>query len=58
MPEGEEFYLAPIPLGYYRYPDLLDGTLQIEHLVEINEAMAYEGENRRRIQEAQRPNGS
>ncbi|BAU93385.1 hypothetical protein MPPM_4780 [Methylorubrum populi] len=57
MPEGEEFYLAPIPLGYYRYPDLLDGTLQIEHLVEINEAMAYEGENRRRIQEAQRPNG-
>ncbi|WP_157914257.1 hypothetical protein [Methylorubrum populi] len=49
--------MAPIPLGYYRYPDLLDGTLQIEHLVEINEAMAYEGENRRRIQEAQRPNG-
>ncbi len=54
MPEGEEFYLAPIALGYYRYPDLLDGTLQIEHLVEVNEAIAYEAENRRRIQEAQR----
>lgn len=58
MPEGEEFYLAPIPLGYYRYPDLLDGTLQIEHLVEVNEAIAYEAENRRRIQEAQRSDGS
>lgn len=57
MPEGEEFYLAPIPLGYYRYPDLLNGSLQIEHLVEINEAMSYEAENRRRLQETQRPNG-
>ena len=57
MPEGEEFYLAPIPLGYYRYPDLLNGSLQIEHLVEINEAMSDEAENRRRLQEAQRPNG-
>lgn len=55
MPDGEEFYLAPIAQGYYAYPALLDGTLQIEHLAEINEAMAYDAENRRRIQEAQKP---
>lgn len=54
MPEGEEFYLAPIPLGYYRYPDLLNGSLQIEHLVEINEAMSYQKENEYRIIEARK----
>ena len=47
--------MAPIPLGYYRYPDLLDGTLLIEHIAEINDAMAYEAENRARVQEASRP---
>lgn len=52
MPEGEEFYLAPIPLGYYRYSDLLDGTLLIEHIAEINEAMAYSAENEYRVQQA------
>lgn len=52
MPEGEEFYLAPIPLGYYRFTDLLDGTLSIEHIAEINEAMAYDSENKLRIQDA------
>jgi len=55
MPDGEEFYMAPIPLGYYRYPDLLDGTLLIEHIAEINDAMAFEAENRARVQEASRP---
>lgn len=52
MPDGEEFYLAPIPLGYYQYPALLDGTLSIEHIAEINDAMAYEIENRARVQDA------
>lgn len=52
MPDGEEFYLAPISLGYYRYPDLIDGTLSIEHIAEINDAMAYEAENKARVQEA------
>ena len=52
MPEGEEFYLAPIPLGYYRYTDLLDGSLSIEHVAEINDAIAYSNENQWRISEA------
>lgn len=52
MPNGEEFYLAPIPLGYYRYTDLLDGSIHIEHIAEINDAMACEAENRARLADA------
>lgn len=52
MPDGEDFYLAPIPLGYYRYTDLLEGPLSIEHIAEIHDAMAYEAENRARLAEA------
>lgn len=54
MPDGVDFYMAPIPLGYYRYTDLLDGSLSIEHIAEINEAMAYEAENRARANDATR----
>lgn len=52
MEDGEEFYMAPIPLGYYRYTDLLEGPLSIEHIAEINEAMSYETENRARANDA------
>lgn len=52
MPDGEEFYLAPIPLGYYRYTDLLDGSIHIEHIAEINDAIRVDAENRWRL----RPN--
>ncbi len=54
MEDGEEFYMAPIPLGYYRYTDLLQGPLSIEHIAEINEAMSYETENRARANDAAR----
>lgn len=37
MPDGEEYYLLPIELGYFRYPDLLDGSIHIEHIAEIND---------------------
>lgn len=52
MQEGEEFYLAPMRRGYYRYPDLLTGPLSIEHIAECNEAMSYEDENQMRVQDA------
>ncbi|WP_286963843.1 hypothetical protein [Methylobacterium sp.] len=57
MPDGEEWYLAPIPLGYYSYPDLLNGTIHIEDIAEINDAMRVESENRWRLNEAMKPNG-
>lgn len=46
--------MAPIPLGYYRYTDLLEGPLSIEHIAEINEAMAYSTENEYRARDAQK----
>ena len=46
MPGGEEFYLLPIELGYFRYPDLLNGTIHIEHIAEINDYIAMRVYNR------------
>ena len=57
MPDGEEFYMAPIPLGYYTYPDLLNGAIHIEHIAECNDAMAVDAENRMRLREASGNNG-
>ena len=54
MEDGAEFYMAPIEAGYYSYPDLLNGTVHIEHIAECVDAMACSAENRRRIQEAVR----
>lgn len=54
MPDGEDFYLSPIPLGYYRFTDLLEGPLSIEHIAEIHDAIALENENKARIAEAAR----
>jgi hypothetical protein len=51
MPNGEEFYLEPIALGYFRYPDLLDGSIHIEHIDEINYGIAVRRENELRLRE-------
>lgn len=48
LPDGADFYMSPIPLGYYRYTDLLSGPLSIEHIAEIHDAIAFEAENRER----------
>lgn len=52
MPDGEEWYLAPIELGYYTHPQLKDGTVLIEDIAEINDAISVAAENRRRMHEA------
>lgn len=57
MPEGEEWYLAPIELGYYDYPDLKNGNILIEDIAEINDGIRVNAENRYRMQEAMKPNG-
>lgn len=57
MPDGEEWYLAPIELGYYTYPDLKNGNILIEDIAEINDGMRVNAENRYRMQEAMKPNG-
>lgn len=52
MPQGEEYYLGPIEHGYYRYTDLIDGTLDLADVAECNDAMAFRAENQRRAQAA------
>ena len=49
MPDGEDFYLTPIELGYFRYPDLLDGSIYIEHIADCNDHIAVNMENRARL---------
>lgn len=49
MPDGEDFYLTPIELGYFRYPDLLDGSIHIEHIADCNDHIAVNMENRARL---------
>lgn len=57
MAEGEEYYLIPIELGFFKYPDLLDGSIHIEHIDEINEYLSIAMENRARMREASGNNG-
>lgn len=44
--------MLPIEAGYYRYPDLLDGSIYIEHIAEIQDAMARSAENKDRARMA------
>lgn len=43
--------MNPIPLGYYSYADLVDGTIRIEHLIEINDHILMSRENEWRLRE-------
>lgn len=52
MPNGEEWYLQPIELGYYDYVQLKNGEILIEDIAEINDGMAAAAENRRRLKKA------
>lgn len=45
--------MLPIEAGYYTYPDLLSGPLSIEHIAEIQDAMARASENRERARIAE-----
>ncbi len=44
--------MLPIEAGFYRYPDLLDGSIYIEHIAEIQDAMARSAENKERARMA------
>lgn len=52
MPNGEEWYLKPIDLGFYTYPQLKDGTILIEDIAEINDYISVANENQGRFREA------
>lgn len=52
MPNGEEWYLKPIELGFYTYSQLKDGTILIEDIAEINDYISIANENQGRFREA------
>lgn len=47
-----DFALRPVVRGLCKYESLLDGTLGLAHLAEMNDALDVEDENRRRIEAA------
>ena len=52
MPNGEEWYLKPIDLGFYTYSQLKDGTILIEDISEINDYISIANENQGRLRAA------
>lgn len=52
MPNGEEWYLKPIDLGFYTYAQLKDGSIQIEDIAEINDYISTANENQGRLRAA------
>lgn len=54
MPAGEEWLLRPTLAGALRYESLLDGTVGLEDVALLNDALDMQAENEARVQEALR----
>lgn len=53
MPEeGDDWVMRPVLRGLCKYESLLDGTLGLEHIAHMNDAIDVEEENQQRHQEA------
>ena len=48
LPEGEGYLMRPALRGVYRMESIIDGTLDLEHVVLANEALDAMDENERR----------
>lgn len=46
--------MRPVLHGMIRYPDLLDGSLNLVDIARMNDAIDIQAENRRRAEEAAR----
>lgn len=49
--------MRPVMAKLIRYESLLDGTLGLEDVAELNEALDVQAENERRFHEANKPRG-
>lgn len=59
MPGGEDWILRPVLAGCCRYESLLDGTLGLEDVALLNDALDVKDENERRYLAArEKANGS
>jgi hypothetical protein len=54
LPSGEDWLLRPVLRGLLKYESLIDGTLYIEDIALLNDAIDVQDENERRYQEANR----
>lgn len=52
MSSGEDWLLRPVGHGWCKYTDLIDGTLSLEDVAVMNEAINVAEENRARIARA------
>lgn len=54
LPDDLDYLFRPVAVGWIKYESLVDGTLSLEDLADINQAIDAFDENRRRL-EPQRP---
>jgi propanediol dehydratase small subunit len=54
MSTGEDWLLRPVLAGCCHYESLVDGTLTLEDVAVINEALDVQAENERRYLDAKR----
>ena len=52
MPGNEAWLFRPVLRGLCKAESLYDGTLRIEHLAKLNDAIAVEEENQQRMRRA------
>lgn len=53
MVGDEDWLMRPVDEGYCRYESLKDGTLDLEDIARMNDAIAVKYENQERIRKAQ-----
>ncbi len=53
MGDDEDWLMAPVLEGMCKYESLRDGTLDLEDLAKMNDALAVRAENERRYRKAQ-----
>ena len=54
MPDDEDWLMRPVLDGLCKYESLLDGTLTLEDVARLNDALDVRAENERRFQAASR----
>jgi hypothetical protein len=52
MPDGEDWLMRPVLEGMCKFESLLDGSLDLEHIAKMNDALDVRDENQRRYHKA------
>jgi len=52
LPNGEDWLLRPVMRGLCKYESLIDGTISIDDVALLNDALDVQEENTERIKEA------